>query len=134
MPEGELQTTEKPTAAFIFSLLAGVWMLAAGGLMYGFNWEDMMAGWQGMGGWMLGHGMMRNFAPALWWPWFGFIAGIAVVTGAAMLYNKPEQRSAWGVVVLVVSALNFFIGMGGLIASALGVIGGVLALTNRTGT
>ncbi|MFN4219069.1 MAG: hypothetical protein ACK4HB_07305 [Candidatus Bipolaricaulia bacterium] len=118
----ENQPVEKPIAAFVLSLLAGLWMLAAGGMMSGYDWEDM-------GGWMWGHGMMRGFAPTLWWPWFGIIAGIVVLVGAAMLYAKPEQRQTWGIVILIASALNFFVGMGGLLAGVLGVIGGALALS-----
>ncbi|MFN3346892.1 MAG: hypothetical protein ACK42E_03670 [Candidatus Bipolaricaulaceae bacterium] len=111
-------------AAFVLSLLAGLWMLASGAMM--FEAEE----W-GMMGWMWGHGMMRGFAPRLWWPWFGIAAGIVVLVGAAMLYTKPEQRQTWGIVVLIVSALNLFFGMGGLLAGALGVIGGALALSKN---
>lgn len=120
----ESQQTEKPTAAFVLSLLAGLWMLAAGGMMYGFGW-----GPGAMGGWMWGHGMIGS----VWWPWFGIVAGIVVLVGAAMLYAKPEQRQGWGVVILVASALNFFVGMGGLLAGVLGVIGGALVLSWRPG-
>jgi hypothetical protein len=64
----------------------------------------------------------------VWSPWFGIFAGIVVLVGAVMLYVRPEQRRRWGVVVLVASAPNFFMGMGGLLAGTLGVIGGILAL------
>ncbi len=118
----ERTPVERPTAAFVLSLLAGLWMLATGTMMSG-------VGEWGMGGWMWGHGMMRGFAPTLWWPWFGLIAGIVVLIGAAMLYAKPEQRQTWGIVIVSASALNLFFGMGGLVAGVLGVIGGALALS-----
>lgn len=127
-PETQIQTTEKPTAAFVLSLLAGLWMLAAGGMMGGFGWGDMMGGWHGMGGWMWGRGT-RSFG--VWWPWFGVLAGIVVIVGAAMLYVKPEQRRSWGLVILAASGLNFFLGMMGPLAGTLGVIGGVLALSAK---
>ena len=119
MPEEHIQRAEQPTAAFVLSLLAGLWMLGAGG---------MMGGWHGMGGWMGGRGI-RTFG--VWWPWFGILAGIVVLVGAIMLYVRPEQRRSWGVVILVASALNIFLGMMGLLAGTLGVIGGVLGLTAR---
>jgi hypothetical protein len=119
MPEAQIQRTEQPTAAFVLSLLAGLWMLAAGG---------MMGGWHGMGGWMWGRGT-QTFG--VWWPWFGVFAGIVVLVGAVMLYVRPEQRRSWGVVILVASALNIFLGMMGLLAGTLGVIGGVLALSTK---
>ena len=33
MSETQIQRTEQPTVAFVLSLLAGLWMLAAGGMM-----------------------------------------------------------------------------------------------------
>lgn len=128
MPQGQIQRTEQPTAAFVLSLLAGLWMLGAGGMMGGFGWGGMMGGWQGMHGWMWGRGV-RSFG--VWWPWFGVVAGIVVLVGSVMLYVRPEQRRTWGVVILVASALNIFLGMMGLLAGTLGVIGGVLALGAR---
>lgn len=128
MPDEQIQRTQPPTAAFVLSLLAGLWMLGAGGMMGGFGWGGMMGGWHGMGGWMSGGGT-RNFG--VWWPWFGIFAGIVVLVGAVMLYVKPEQRRSWGVVILVASALNIFLGMMGLLAGTLGVIGGVLALGTK---
>ncbi len=120
----EKAPVERPVAAFVLSLLAGLWMLATGTMMSGSSWGDM-------GDWMWGHGMMRGWAPTLWWPWFGVIAGIVVLVGAALLYAKPEQRQGWGIVIVIASALNFFVGMGGLLAGVLGVIGGALALTPK---
>ena len=131
MSERQIQTSEQTTVSFVLSLLAGLWMLAAGSMMGGFGWGGMMGGWHGMGGWMWGRGM-RSFG--VWWPWFGIFAGIVVLISAVMLYVKPQQHRGWGAVVLVASALDFFVGMGGLLAGTLGVIGGVLALnTNDSG-
>ena len=126
MSEEQIQRTEQPTAAFVLSLLGGLWMLAAGGMMGGFGWGGMMGGWQGMHGWMWGRGGVRGFG--LMWPWFGIFAGVLVLVGAIMLYVKTEQRRSWGTVILVASALYMVVGMMGLLAGTLGVIGGVLAL------
>jgi len=128
MLDEQIQRTEHPTTAFVLSLLAGLWMLATGGMMDGFGWGGMMGGWHRMGGWMWDR-RMQSFG--LWWPWFGIFAGIVVLVGPVMLYIKPEQRRNWGVVILVASALNIFLGMMGLLSGTLGVIGGVLALGTR---
>lgn len=85
-----------------------------------------MYGWRGMNGWMWGRGV-HTFG--LWWPWFGVAAGILVIVGAIIVFLNPSQRRSWGAVIAVVSALDFFLGMGGLIAGVLGVIGGVLAMS-----
>ena len=128
MSEAQIQRTEQSTVTFVLSLLAGLWMLATGSMVCGFGWQGMMGGWRGMGGWMWSRGM-RSYG--VWSPWFGIFAGIVVLVGAVMLYIRPEQRRSWGVVVLIASALNFFVGMGGLVAGTLGVIGGVLALGGK---
>ncbi len=106
MAEERIQKTEQPTAAFVLSLLAGLWMLGAGGMMGGFGWGGMMGGWHGTGGWMWGRGI-RTFGVS--WPWFGIFAGIVVLVGAVMLYVRPEQRRSWGIVILVASPLNIFL-------------------------
>jgi hypothetical protein len=140
MSEGQIQSAERPTIAFVLSLLAGLWMLAAGSMMGGFGWGGMMGNrrsmgygqgmghWQGMADWMWGRGT-RAFG--LWWPWFGLLAGALVIIGAIILYSRPEQRRTWGLVILIVSVLDFFLGMGGLLAGALGVIGGALAMAAK---
>ncbi len=137
MTDSVIQKNEKPTAAFVLSLLAGLWMLAAGAMMRGYGWGGMMGGhgWGGMMGswpemhnWMWGQGIRRL---GMWWPWFGVLAGIIVLVGAVVLYIKPEQRRSWGIVVLVASALLLFAGMGNLVAGALGVIGGILAVATK---
>lgn len=138
MPDTRVQTSGRPVAAFVLSLIAGLWMLSAGGYMGGFGMGGMMGGmgaggyathrmyhWNGMTGWMWGQGMHTY---GLWWPWFGVAAGILVIIGAIILYLRPEQRRVWGAVILIVSVLDFFLGMGGLFAGAMGVIGGVLAM------
>ena len=90
MSDGQIQSTKQPTAAFVLSLLAGLWMLSFGGMMGGFGWGGMMEWWQGMGGWMWARGGIRGFG--IWWPWFSIFAGIVVLVGAVMLYVRPEQR------------------------------------------
>jgi hypothetical protein len=134
MPEGQVETTEKATAAFVLSLLAGLWMLSAGGMMGGLGFGRMMGGqygvanFHGAGSWMWGSGM---HAFGMSWPWFGIVAGILVLIGAVMLYVRPEQRRSWGLMILVISAIDVFVGMGGVLAGALGVIGGVLAMAAK---
>ena len=124
MSAEQIRATEKPTVAFVLSLLAGLWMFSAGGMMGG---QFRSAPMGGMGGWMWGRGMQ---AFGMSWPWFGILGGIVVLFGAVMLYVKPEQRRRWGLAILIISALDVLVGMGGLLAGALGVIGGVLALTS----
>jgi len=131
---------EQNLLAFILSLAAGLWMIATGGIMMsGFWMQGMMGGapqsqyghhygmygWSGMYGWMYGRGL-HTFGES--WPWIGFAAGFVVLAGAAFLYLRPQQRRSWGAMILAASALDLFFGMGGVVAGALGVIGGIMAL------
>ena len=78
----------------------------------------------------MGHwGMQNAFVTNTWSPWLGLIAGIIILLGAIGLYAKPEHRNGWGIAIIVVSALNLFLGMGGFLACILGIVGGILALT-----
>lgn len=128
---------QRPTAAFVLSLLAGLWMLGTGGMMYGMGRGMMMSGsgpgfldeTSGVWGYCLANGVMRGIGPGLWFPWFGPLAGIVVLVGAISLYTRPEQSRTWGLVVIIAAAINMFVGMGGLLAAALGIVGGVLALS-----
>lgn len=124
------QTEEKPTAAFVLSLIAGLWMVAMGGWMPG--WPTMGGMMGAGGGWMWGHGVM-GFG-GTWQPWLGLIAGIVVLVGAVVLYSRPRTAPTWGIVIVVVSALNLFVGMGGFLASLLGLVGGALAAAWRPQT
>ena len=78
---------------------------------------------------MWGRGMMGGFG--LWWPWFGVLAGAIVIVCAIVFYFAPQYRRSLGVTILVTSILNLFLGMGGLLASALGIAGGIVALTPK---
>lgn len=127
--------TEKPTAAFVLSLIAGLLILAGSGLTMGFSGQPsyyyggMMGGYTGM---MNGYyGMMGGYGSG----WFfglaaiGLISGVIVLVGAAMIYNNPGKVAGWGALILAFSIVSLF-GMGGFfIGAILGVVGGILSLT-----
>lgn len=121
---------QRPSAAFVLTLLAGLWMLGTGGMSYGMMGPGITGG---SGSWMWGHGMMHGYMmPAgfgPWFPWLGAVGGIVLLVGSVVLYTKPKQSRTWGIAIVVVSALSALVGMGGLIAGALGVVGGVLAMS-----
>ncbi len=51
-----------------------------------------------------------------------------VLIGAVAIYSKPEHSRSWGLVIVILSALNMFLGMGRFLASVLGIVGEALAL------
>ncbi|MGA2971523.1 MAG: DUF6114 domain-containing protein [Candidatus Bathyarchaeia archaeon] len=145
-----MSEVEKPTTAFILSLIAGIFILLGGGAMtmfgswrgnYGYGMMGGYGGYGGYGGWggMMGpgFGMMGGLGYG-----FGFLGvaglifGLIVIISALMLNNKPEQHSTWGILIIVFSVLSIFgSAMGGFgIGLILGVIGGILAVTWKTPT
>ena len=128
---------KKPTAAFILSLIGGVFILLGGGIMTIMGWPTFcgIAGCRNYGGMMgFDFGMMGNGYAYGFSGMFGIAGlffGVAVIISALMLYNNPAQHLTWGSVILVLSVLSIFgsamVGFG--IGLILGVIGGILALT-----
>lgn len=116
--------TQKTLTAFWISLLGGLWMLLSGRFMYG-SFMNRPRGW-GHHHLLWGRGMMGHFG---WgWPWIGLVAGTVVIVSAIVLYAYPRYRRSMGMTIVLVSLLNLFLGMGGMMASALGIVGGVIAL------
>lgn len=59
---------------------------------------------------------------------FGLVSGAVVLASAVLLIAVPSQWKAWGVLMLVFSALSI-LGLGGFVVGAiLGVVGGILTL------
>ena len=128
MTASHQQPVERPVAAFVLSLLAGLLLLARSGMMYGWahgTWHSRMHGWMGPWG---------SDASALGWPWFGATAGVVLLVAAVALYVRPEARRGWGIVVLAASGLQLVLGMGGFLAGTLGLVGGALALLGARST
>jgi hypothetical protein len=130
-----MSATEKPTAAFVLSLIAGLLILIGGAtrLMFRFYWfGGMMRGfgarWSGMMG-SPGYAIVWGFSfmDAI----VGLVLGVLMIVGAIMLNNRPQRHRTWGTVIVILSVLSFFArAMGGFgIGLILGLIGGVLAIT-----
>ncbi len=80
---------EKPTAAFVLSLIGGIFIILGG------IWVAVLAAaltffWGGIG---VVVGLV------------GVVFGVLVVLGAVMMYSNPRQHTTWGVIVLVFSII-----------------------------
>ena len=132
---------ERPTVAFVLSLIGGIFILLGGGMMsiLGYGFWGMMGGCCGRGG-MMGpgfgmmgypaHGMMGGLGFGLFGV-LGLIFGAIVIISSIMLNSKPHEHATWGTLIVLFSVLSIFGGaMGGFgIGLILGLIGGVLAIT-----
>ncbi len=121
---------ERPPAAFVLSLIAGIFILLGGGAMSMFGGlAGMMGGFGGYGMMGRGFGMMGTAFGVL--GILGLIFGAIVIISAIMLNSRPQEHSTWGTLILIFSVLSIFgSAMGGFgIGLILGIIGGVLAIT-----
>ena len=120
-----MNKNEKPTKASIFSLIAGILIISNSALLG---------------------------AAATWFPWIiptlpgssandtmvlarlaaaGLIFGILILLGAIMLYSKPANKKAWGIIITVFSIPSVITGGGFIIGFILGIIGGAKALSPK---
>src|SRR5579875_2600382 len=97
-----------------------------GAAPYGeYGHPSVMYNWDGMYAWMYGRGV---YGAGAWWPWFGLVAGFLLIVGGFAVYLNPRRQHAWGAAIIVISALDFLFGMGGLVAAVLGAVAGLVAL------
>jgi hypothetical protein len=111
-----MEKAEKPTAAFILSLIGGIFVLIGGLLVIVVR--TFIFGSMGIIGRIVGiYGLL------------GVIWGILIIVSAFMLNSKPEQHMTWSILVLVFSLLSWFGAAGGLlIGFLLGLAGGILGI------
>ena len=103
---------EKPTAAFVLSLVGGILILINGLVLAALG------------------AILALFFPAagILLAALGLVFGIIVLLGAIMLWTQPGQHKTWSIVVLVFSILSLVIGGGFIIGFILGLIGGILGI------
>ena len=107
---------EKPTAAFVLSLIGGIIVLLGG----------------------IGLAILGTFLAA-----FGLdlglilyifpIFGIIIIIGSIMMYSSPKSAKTWGIIVLIlgiISMIGIITALGGLLA----LIGGILAIVWKPST
>jgi hypothetical protein len=108
--------SEKPTVAFILSLIGGIFVLI-GGLILWFVGAVLTFFLFGVGG-IFGI--------------FGTICGLLMIIGAVMMYSNPRSHISWSIVVLIFAILSWIGALGGLlIGFILGLIGGILGIIWR---
>lgn len=61
----------------------------------------------------------------------GLIFGVLVLLGALMIYSKPANKKAWGIMIIVFSVPSVIMGGGFIIGFILGIIGGKIALSGK---
>lgn len=101
---------EKPTVAFILSLLGGLFILFVGLILS-----------------LLGAPIMEY--GSLLSGFLGIFYGIIIIICAVKMHNEPENQT-WSILIIIFSVLSLLgAGAGLYIGLTLGVIGGILGLT-----
>ncbi len=112
---------EKPTAAFVLSLIGGIFILLGGALIAAI--AGMFSGafsMLGFGDFGLGVALLGSL---------GLIFGLIIIIGGVMMYVRPQQHVMWGVIVLVLSIVSIPFSLAGfIIGFILALVGGILGL------
>jgi len=125
-----MNVQEKPTTAIALSLIAGILMMLGafvGLIIFSIGlWNPLMFGmqtWSGQtGAWVMEAMLSISLV--------GLAFGAIVIYAAAMLSSKPEKHETWGVMIIIFSILSVIGTWAGFgIGLAIGVIGGILAIT-----
>ncbi len=137
-----MSVEDKPVAAFILSLLGGIFILLGAFVMsmFAFGTGNMM-GMMGMMGMMnvtmsgssgvMAMMMGYSFAFAI----VGLASGALVILGSVMLYNRPSESQIWSAVILAFSLLSILGSMGGfMVGLVMGVLGGTFGLVWKPAT
>lgn len=126
-----VSSDQKPIAAFVLSLLSGLFIILGGSLWclwldgaWSIDWMDsMMHGWDShMHGWNLG-GLAFPMGV------LSIFLGVVVVVSAVILYANPRHHELLGALIIVFSAVSVLGCLGGLgVGIIFGLIGGILAV------
>jgi len=129
--------SKKPVAAFVLSLLSGVFIILGGSVWclwldghMDMGWmEEVMHGWEEhMHSWDIENSASYTIGV------LGIVLGIVVIVSAVMLYINPIQHELWGALIIAFSVISVLSCMGGMgIGLVLGIIGGILAILWRPG-
>ena len=106
---------EKPTVAFVLSLIGGILVLLVALTVTAYYVNT---------GYDPNATMLTAFLSGF--GFLGLIWGSLMLVGAIMLYVMPEQHQLWGAMVLVFSIASWFGSFGGfVIGFVLGLVGGI---------
>ncbi len=107
---------EKPTAAFVLSLIGGIFVIL-GALL-----------WIVLGPFLALFSLDLGLGAAMMGA-VGLIMGLIIIVGGVMMYVKPEQHVIWGVLVLLLAIVSIpFSFAGAVIGFILTLVGGILGL------
>ena len=112
---------QKPQAAFILSMLAGIFIVSSAALRLAIR--AFFRSYGSYIGTYNGTHMMGGFGFSLLRSIITLVFGIIVIVSALMLYRRPQRHRLCGILIMIFSVLS-----GGIIGVLLGLVGGILAI------
>lgn len=110
---------DKPETPFVLSLIGGVFVLVDGAL--GFMFSIRFGSW-----------------PVWIWEFsgdeyvlgpLGILMGILIVLAATLAYKRTQEKTIWGIAIIIASLVSFFVILGGYVVGfVFGMVGGILYL------
>ena len=107
----------KPVAAFVLSLIGGVFILLAGA-------SELYTGY-------LGATLVLPSGLDIWIALLGLIGvalGVLAITFSVLLFQAPEHHVLYGALIVIVAALSVLSYWGFIVGLVLGIVGGALAI------
>ena len=117
---------QKPTAATVLSIIGGIFILLGGVAMFalaGFValFPDLIPG---LGSLEIDPVLLLNIIGGL-----GVVIGLVIVAGGFLMYSRPRSSTSWGVLILILSIVIFFVPpFGFFLGFILGLVGGILGI------
>lgn len=108
-----------PTAAFILSLIGGIFILLGGiytAAITAIVGSAFFAFFPGFAALLIGLAVVA------------LLFGLIIIFGAIQMKHHPESAKTWGIIVLVLALLSWLGGGGFFIGFLLALIGGILAI------
>ncbi len=108
---------DKPETPFVLSLIGGIFVLVDGAL--GFMFSVRYGHWP-MWIWEFA-GDEYVLGPV------GIVMGILIVLSATLAYKRTQEKTIWGILIVIASLISFFVILGGYVVGfVFAMIGGIM--------
>jgi len=121
-PQCSLPLVPRATAGMVVSVIAGaIVLITALAILLLFPWFSAVLNWLGLG-FLIGYGLILVM--------IGFVSGILMIIGGALIYLPGKER-AGAAIVFIFSIVSLMILGGFLVGAILGIVGAALGFAKK---
>jgi hypothetical protein len=121
-PQCSLPLVPRATAGMVVSVIAGaIVLITALAILLLFPWFSAVLNWLGLG-FLIGYGLILVM--------IGFVSGILMIIGGALMYLPGKER-AGAAIVFIFSIVSLMILGGFLVGAILGIVGAALGFAKK---